>query len=775
MFDLPDTKSFMDNVHGYIRIPKVFVRHIIDTRDFQRLRNIDQTGMKILYPTAKHDRFSHSLGVFHLGTIAVDALLKNFQDNSHWKIRSDRNRDIFWAKNKVLFLIACLLHDIGHTPFSHSLEQFYGFNEAGDEKTEKLKSLLDIKEGDAIEEGIFYSKVAEHEKMSAFLILKEKRWKIRIRKILGELEKKSYLKQDFESESDGEYDNKPQPINQKELNDDICFIARMILGLKYSDYRPEKQIRNCFIELLNGSFDVDKLDYTVRDTKMSGISNTNIDIERLLNSLTIIPTTVYIDTEVNIPPTQSLIITQMLPSKNKTYEIKGTFDKKIPLQNCTISFPKKTKNINLSPKGKNVTKGISTKGLNLSNNSIIYVNGQLVTGKYTTIPTLDNKHLELNNAETLEDGDEISVGDQQYDFSFDSTESDKPLKITTHIIEILTSYSVNFSGSLKGYFKRFEILCDRLFDEGKVPTENCYTGFSIGFKKQAINLISNVSDARNYLYLWIYSHHKVIYYANYLIIELARLSVPNQNAGKKLKDILVGMMLNSKKNFLVDEGFIQAFIRGTFKHPDSSRYNSLYNEFSSRRYRASLYKSPAEFDLVFDKFDDTKKQEMRDHLERISIVLSEDEKPKIYYNNREAKRLITFLKYGEINPEVLGKMEFEEKKLSDLVYNIIWVSSNPSLKRPSPSSIYITFNNKEKPVTTMDRLTILKLEDFKIDQKYYFYLYYKERGKKDLEKLGIDKDSELKRIITRAFLDYMDKALNELEREQTPDEQEQSV
>ena len=66
----------------------------------------------------------------------------------------------------------------------------------------------------------------------------------------------------------------------------------MILGVKYSDYRPEMQIRNCFIELLNGSFDVDKLDYTVRDTEMSGISNTTIDIERLLNALTIIPTTV---------------------------------------------------------------------------------------------------------------------------------------------------------------------------------------------------------------------------------------------------------------------------------------------------------------------------------------------------------------------------------------------------------------------------------------------------------------------------------------------------
>ena len=97
MFDIKDTKSIMDSVHGYIKIPRLFVKHIVDTPEFQRLRNIDQTGMKILYPSAKHDRFSHSLGVFHLGNIAVDALLDNFKENDHWKIRSNNSRYVFWA------------------------------------------------------------------------------------------------------------------------------------------------------------------------------------------------------------------------------------------------------------------------------------------------------------------------------------------------------------------------------------------------------------------------------------------------------------------------------------------------------------------------------------------------------------------------------------------------------------------------------------------------------------------------------------------------------
>ena len=125
MFEFSENKIFMDTVHGYISIPKVFVEHIIDTEEFQRLHYVDQTGMRPVYPAAKHDRFIHSLGVYYLGLKASDALIKNFQNNGFWNIRSDQTRYIFWAKCKVLFLLSCLLHDIGHAPFSHSLEGFF--------------------------------------------------------------------------------------------------------------------------------------------------------------------------------------------------------------------------------------------------------------------------------------------------------------------------------------------------------------------------------------------------------------------------------------------------------------------------------------------------------------------------------------------------------------------------------------------------------------------------------------------------------------------------
>ena len=92
MFDINENKVFMDSVHGYISIPRCFVDNLIDTEYFQRLRNIDQTGMRILYPDGKHDRFCHSLGVYYLGRRGVDALLNNFSLDEYFMLRKALNR-----------------------------------------------------------------------------------------------------------------------------------------------------------------------------------------------------------------------------------------------------------------------------------------------------------------------------------------------------------------------------------------------------------------------------------------------------------------------------------------------------------------------------------------------------------------------------------------------------------------------------------------------------------------------------------------------------------
>ena len=60
-------KIFHDTVHGNIRIPKDYCDLIIDTLLFQRLRRVEQSSVRSLYPCARHDRFIHSIGVFYIG------------------------------------------------------------------------------------------------------------------------------------------------------------------------------------------------------------------------------------------------------------------------------------------------------------------------------------------------------------------------------------------------------------------------------------------------------------------------------------------------------------------------------------------------------------------------------------------------------------------------------------------------------------------------------------------------------------------------------------
>lgn len=74
-----DTKLIKDPVHGYIKLPNDYVKRVIDTSGFQRLRNIRQTSYDSLYPGSSHNRFIHSLGVYYLGNKAFNALRKNVE------------------------------------------------------------------------------------------------------------------------------------------------------------------------------------------------------------------------------------------------------------------------------------------------------------------------------------------------------------------------------------------------------------------------------------------------------------------------------------------------------------------------------------------------------------------------------------------------------------------------------------------------------------------------------------------------------------------------
>jgi len=121
-------KIFNDCVHGYIRVHPVCVK-IIDTPEFQRLRNLKQVGFVYwVYPGASHNRFEHSLGVCHLAGKMVEALRRNCDDEN-----------IISYEEKLCLEIAGLCHDLGHGPFSHTWERFVEAATSENGESEKWK------------------------------------------------------------------------------------------------------------------------------------------------------------------------------------------------------------------------------------------------------------------------------------------------------------------------------------------------------------------------------------------------------------------------------------------------------------------------------------------------------------------------------------------------------------------------------------------------------------------------------------------------------------
>lgn len=277
-----DTKLIKDPVHGYIKLKDSYIKNIVDSSEFQRLRNIRQTSYDSLYPGSSHNRFIHSLGVYYLGHKAFKALKKNASD------LFPGMDDTHWNYLQNTFDIACLLHDVGHTPFSHSGEDFLLTKKEAD-TFHIMKKALGQTSQPEIE--VLYNQLLET-----------------MQEMLDKKAFEAFLT-DFSYTVSGSinYDGKavvakPHEIMSvivaisvyisfmKELQVDIDLFARAILGITYQKKSvSSKGVRNALIQLLNSSIiDVDRLDYIIRDTQMSGFDNTTIDVERLLESVTII-------------------------------------------------------------------------------------------------------------------------------------------------------------------------------------------------------------------------------------------------------------------------------------------------------------------------------------------------------------------------------------------------------------------------------------------------------------------------------------------------------
>jgi hypothetical protein len=175
-----------DPIHGYIEISP-YIEKLLDTRAVQRLRNIKQLGWtNLVYPGANHTRFEHSLGTYYLAS----------------KISTELS-----AQERMEIEIAALLHDIGHGPYSHDIEDILEFYTR--KKHSDVKHLLENRE------------------------------------IIDVFEKFS--------------------VNPSTISDHIQGKTR--IG-----------------QIINGTLDVDRMDYLIRDAYYTGVAYGIVDYEHLLRN-----------------------------------------------------------------------------------------------------------------------------------------------------------------------------------------------------------------------------------------------------------------------------------------------------------------------------------------------------------------------------------------------------------------------------------------------------------------------------------------------------------
>lgn len=352
---LKPEKIIRDLVHGYINLTR-FDLELIDTVLFQRLSDIRQLTCQHVYPAARHTRFEHSLGVEELMRNAIKYLNRNGIIGEPQRPDSER---IISEELEFNACVAALLHDVGHCPFSHMGETEF-------DKDIVRRALVDTVKGHKclkdctdlikkLDEGENIGAV--HEQLSCIVILNEYSDKLMdlAEKVtnqdnsgaceietdfeltihsspdkLMELIKKADGQDNLDAckiETDFELTVHSSPDKLIELikkadgqdNPDACeietdfeLIIRSILGLEYdvsttANFEAHKT-KNIIVRLLNSKIiDVDKLDYIIRDSYLTGIGTPAIDTQRLFRNMYLDKNYSLVFTSRAVPALQNMI------------------------------------------------------------------------------------------------------------------------------------------------------------------------------------------------------------------------------------------------------------------------------------------------------------------------------------------------------------------------------------------------------------------------------------------------------------------------------------
>ncbi|XP_039460167.1 deoxynucleoside triphosphate triphosphohydrolase SAMHD1-like isoform X1 [Oreochromis aureus] len=287
--DTEESKVFNDPIHGHIELHPLLVK-IINTPQFQRLRNIKQLGgVYFVYPGASHNRFEHSIGVAHLaGELAKALKVKQLEQIKRMeelekmstnlevvkfgpedvKKLAELKESLISDQDVLCVQIAGLCHDLGHGPFSHFFDGMF------------MDAIKRDKKGKADKEVI--NKEWTHEKASIemFNYLLDKNDLKKVMKTYG-------LKVDGKDNNDLEFIEEmiEKPQDKKPLND-----AAQDNEPQNNDaskkwpYKGREEKKSFLYEIVSNKesgIDVDKFDYFARDCHHLGIRN-NFDHQRFI-------------------------------------------------------------------------------------------------------------------------------------------------------------------------------------------------------------------------------------------------------------------------------------------------------------------------------------------------------------------------------------------------------------------------------------------------------------------------------------------------------------
>uniref|UniRef100_A0AAZ1XV10 HD/PDEase domain-containing protein n=1 Tax=Oreochromis aureus TaxID=47969 RepID=A0AAZ1XV10_OREAU len=287
--DTEESKVFNDPIHGHIELHPLLVK-IINTPQFQRLRNIKQLGgVYFVYPGASHNRFEHSIGVAHLaGELAKALKVKQLEQIKRMeelekmstnlevvkfgpedvKKLAELKESLISDQDVLCVQIAGLCHDLGHGPFSHFFDGMF------------MDAIKRDKKGKADKEVI--NKEWTHEKASIemFNYLLDKNDLKKVMKTYG-------LKVDGKDNNDLEFIEEmiEKPQDKKPLND-----AAQDNEPQNNDaskkwpYKGREEKKSFLYEIVSNKesgIDVDKFDYFARDCHHLGISN-SFDHQRFI-------------------------------------------------------------------------------------------------------------------------------------------------------------------------------------------------------------------------------------------------------------------------------------------------------------------------------------------------------------------------------------------------------------------------------------------------------------------------------------------------------------